>query len=224
MRYWRPFIGEAVRALYEKGAKEIVALSLYPQYSIATTGSSLAAFDEAVAGLPVTTRRVTAWFDHPGYISALAEAVSEGLARFGGEPAEILFSAHSLPKSIIDAGDPYVKHIEATVRAVSEKLGLNWHLSYQSKSGPVEWLSPSTEDMLAELARKGAVNVLIVPVSFVSDHIETLYEIDILYGGEAKKLGLRLVRAESLNTRPRFIEALRALALQALRDTDYTPG
>lgn len=215
MRYWHPYIEDTAADLYSEGVRDMVALSLYPHYSLATSGSALSAFNNAVSRLRVRHVSVPAWYDHPRYIDALVDVISRGLARFPGGGAHILFSAHSLPMSIIEAGDPYVEHIKGTISAVMERIRLPWHLAYQSRSGPVRWLSPSTGEMLKELSGAGVRELLVVPVSFVSDHIETLYEIDILYRNEAEGFGVRLERAESLNTHPLFIEALRDLVLTA---------
>ena len=155
----------------------------------------------------LSLRCIESWYDHPLYIEAVVEQINNGLAQFEGKP-DVLFSAHSLPQQFIDDGDPYLKEIEGTIAAITKKIDVRWHLSFQSKSGPVKWLKPSTEHMLGELARKGVKDLLVVPISFVSDHIETLYEIDILYKDMATGLGINLKRTESLNTSPTFIKAL----------------
>ncbi len=174
---------------------------------------------------------VESWYDHPGYIDALVDVIKRGLESFetnaehGTQDAErgihVLFSAHSLPVKFIEDGDPYVEHTEATIRAVEKKMDIEWSLSYQSKSGPVKWLEPSTEDMLEKLARKGIKDILVVPISFVSDHIETLYEIDLLYKKMAEGLGMRLRRVESLNTSPLFISALRDIVLNSIKEAGW---
>jgi ferrochelatase len=114
-----------------------------------------------------------------------------------------------------------VKEINGTIQAITEKIDIEWHLSYQSKSGPVKWLEPSTEHMLHELSKKGIKDLLVVPISFVSDHIETLYEIDILYKDMAKGLGINLKRIESLNTSPKFIEALTDIVIKNVKDIGW---
>ncbi len=133
----------------------------------------------------------------------------------------LLFSAHSLPRKIIDEGDPYEQQTIETVQEVVKKVPLTWHLSYQSKSGPVKWLEPSTEEKLKELARDGVKNILVVPISFVSDHIETLYEIDILYKSMAEELGMNLKRTDSLNTHPLFIKTLQDMVIRGLREKGW---
>jgi len=215
MRYWRPSIEDTVKSLYEDGIERVIALSLYPHYSVATTGSSLRKFREAVRPYPIETVEIGSWHDHPLYIDALLDVIKRGVASFeGGGSPHLLFSAHSLPKKFIEAGDPYVGEIMGTIGKVIERQAMRWHLGYQSRSGPVRWLGPPTEEVLRRLARKGVRNVLVVPISFVSDHIETLYEIDILYKGIAEALGIELRRTESLNTNPLFIDALKALVIE----------
>ncbi|MBA4372080.1 MAG: ferrochelatase [Thermodesulfovibrio sp.] len=223
MRYWYPFTEEAVAGISAANITKIVAIGLYPHYSVATTGSSLSSLQKAVAGLPLEVHSVQSWYDHPLYIDALVEKIKNGLASFkSGEAVPVLFSAHSLPQKFIEDGDPYVDHIQGTIRAVLQKIPLQHHLSYQSKSGPVAWLEPSTEEMIERLAKEGVRNLLVVPISFVSDHIETLYEIDILYKRMAEEHGIELRRIESLNTTPLFIEALADIALKATREAGWT--
>jgi ferrochelatase len=208
MRYWHPFIEDAVKQMHRDGIKNVIALGLYPHYSIATTGSSVEKLKDIMKNYPsLSLRCIESWYDHPLYIEAVVEQINNGLAQFKGKP-DVLFSAHSLPQQFIDDGDPYLKEIEGTIASITKKIGVRSHLSFQSKSGPVKWLKPSTEHMLGELARKGVKDLLVVPISFVSDHIETLYEIDILYKDMATGLGINLKRTESLNTSPTFIKAL----------------
>jgi ferrochelatase len=222
MRYWNPFIEDTVRKMYGDGIRTVLAITLYPHYSLATTGSAITKFSEMVRQFPMDTASISSWYDHPHYIDALVDRIRQGILSFQGEEAEVLFSAHSLPVSIVESGDPYVDHIRGTIGEVAKKTGLRWHLSYQSKSGPVKWLEPSTEDALKELAEKGVRNVLVVPISFVSDHIETLYEIDILYRAFAASLGIRLVRTESLNTHPMLIKALEDMVMKKVKELGWT--
>jgi ferrochelatase len=220
MRYWHPFADEALAELKRAGVRRIVALSLYPHYSRATSGSSFNDLQRSLARYPgdfeVTT--VRQFFDHPLYIAALAERIEAGLAGFDDRSAvQILFSAHSLPQSFIDEGDPYLDQITATVRLAMERFGgVAHHLAFQSRAGPVKWLEPSTGDTLRELAAAGHTRVLMVPLSFVSDHIETLHEIDIEYREEAHALGIsEFRRMESLNSSPTFIACLADLVRRA---------
>ena len=213
MRYWHPSTIEALAAIRREGIGRVIALSLYPHYSRATTGSSLNELVRVMgeAGVKFRLATVDRFYDHPRYIDALEEKIREGLGQFHPlADVEVLFSAHSLPQSFIDEGDPYLAHIEETVRLVMERFeNLPHHLAFQSRAGPVKWLEPDTEKMLGHLAAHGCKNLLIVPLSFVSDHIETLYEIDIQYAREAFELGYAKVwRTASLNGSPAFIDCL----------------
>ncbi len=221
MRYWRPFIEDTMAQMYYDGIRTVLALSLYPHYSLATTGSAERRFKAVIRQYPIESFCVSSWYNHPIYVEALVESIKEGLTSFRDTDAEVLFSAHSLPLNIIESGDPYVSHIAATIEEVAKRTNVPWHLAYQSKSGPVRWLEPSTEDKIRELAEKGVRNLLVVPISFVSDHIETLYEIDILYKNFAERLGMTLVRAESLNTRPLFIKALDDIVRKSVKELGW---
>ena len=220
MRYWKPFTHEALIAIRQAGISRIVALSLYPHYSRATTGSSLNELEKCLAvskPRPAITL-VRQFFDHPLYIEALAEKIEQGLSGFPDRSrVQLFFSAHSLPQSFIAEGDPYLDHIQATVRLLMERFGgVAHHLAFQSRAGPVKWLEPSTQDKLKELAGQGHTQILMVPLSFVSDHIETLHEIDIEYREEAHKLGITdFRRMESLNSSPAFIACLAELVRSA---------
>ena len=220
MRYSRPSTLDALAAIKREGISRIVVLSLYPHFSKATTGSSMNELQRMLkqSGVKFQVTCIDRFYDHPLYIRALAEKVTEGLASFPDpKDVEIVFSAHSLPQSFIDEGDPYLSHIQETVRLVMERVGEASHqLCFQSKASPVKWLEPSTEATIQKLAGAGRKNLLMVPLSFVSDHIETLYEIDIQYAEEAKALGIeRFVRSESLNSSPLFLECLADLVRQA---------
>lgn len=224
MRYWHPFTAEALARLRKTGIKKLVALSLYPHYSRATSGSSFNDLTRCLADLDADFKvvRIPHFFDHPLYIDALTEKIEQGLATFPDRSSvQLFFSAHSLPQSFIDEGDPYLEHITTTVRLVMERFAdVNHHLAFQSRAGPVKWLKPSTDDKLKELATRGYTNVLMVPLSFVSDHIETLHEIDIEYAEEASKLGISCFRrAESLNDSPSFIRCLAELIRQAVQSS-----
>jgi ferrochelatase len=212
MRYWRPFIADTLERARRDGVERLIALSLYPQYSVATTGSSETSLREALGAHPMQCAYISSWYDHPIYIEALKEVISQGLEGFEG--ARLVFSAHSLPVKFIEEGDPYEREVMGTIEALTGRMPIEWRLGYQSRTGPVKWLEPSTEEVMRGLAAEGVGDVLVVPVSFVSDHVETLYEIDILYKSIAEGLGMRLRRAESLNIRPLFIKALEDLILK----------
>lgn len=216
MRYWHPFAPEALAAIEKQGIKRIVALSLYPHYSRATSGSSFNDLERSLKACktPFELRTVRHFYEHPLYIKALVEKIEQALTAFPDQSrVQLFFSAHSLPKSFIAAGDPYLEHIQTTVRLVMEQFGnVAHHLAFQSRAGPVKWLEPSTSDKLKELAAAGHTDVLVVPLSFVSDHIETLHEIDIEYREAATHLGItNFRRMESLNSSPTFIQCLAEL-------------
>jgi len=231
MRYWHPFIEDVVSDMYRDSVRRLVAISLYPHYSCATTGSALLKFREVVSKYPVESSCIASWFNHPLYIEALVDLIRKGLESFQSKSEfetrkpeltiPVLFSAHSLPESFIREGDPYVHQIKGTIQEITKKIPLEWYLSYQSKSGPVKWLEPSTEEMLKRLAEVGYKKILIVPISFVSDHIETLFEIDIIYKEIAHSLGMVLKRVDSLNTHPVFIEALKDMVIEKAREMGW---
>lgn len=222
MRYWHPFIEEAVEKAFNDGVKRLLGLSLYPHYSMATTGSSLKEFERVIKERreQVEYSLIKSWFNNPHYIEAMVDVIKKGFESFGQMP--VLFSAHSLPERFIIEGDPYLDEIKGTIKAISEKIEIEHYLSFQSKSGPVKWLEPSTEHMLYNLSEKGIKNLLVVPISFISDHIETLYEIDILYKGLAEQIGIKLFRTESLNSHPLLIRALQDLAIRKIKELGWT--
>ena len=216
MRYWYPRAQETLAALHDEDVQHIIALPLYPHYSLATTGSSVADLIEASQGFSpgFQVETVDSWPGQPNYISALAATIKKGATLFDGEDQQVVYSAHSLPVKLIQEGDPYVEHLQQTIKAVEAITGMPGKLCYQSRSGPVEWLSPSPPETLQQLAKEGCKNILMVPISFVSDHVETLYEIDMLYRDMAKDHGMRLERSPSLNLEPEFIKGLKELVLK----------
>lgn len=225
MRYWHPMIDGAVNTILGTAIKRCVVLPLYPHYSLATTGSAFAEVRRLLrqpAARRLSFRFVEQWHDHPRYIDALADRIREGFAAIAPphERMHLVFSAHGLPEKLIRKGDPYQRQIEATVRLTVKQLGIDearTHLCYQSRVGPLQWIGPSTEELLRDLARRGVKAVLTVPVSFVSDHLETLYEIDILYKEMARELGIaEFYRTPSLNNAPLFIEALKTIVLETV--------
>jgi len=216
MRYSKPDTAEALAAISREGITRVIALSLYPHYSRATVGSSVNELERELkkSAVPFSISYVRQFYDHPAYIAALVEKVEKGLTGFPERSAvQLVFSAHGLPQSFIDSGDPYLGHIQETVRLTMEHFGgISHHLAFQSRAGPVKWLEPSTETKIAELAASGCKQLLMVPISFVSDHIETLYEIDIQYRDEAAALGIvDFRRTEALNNSPAFISCLTEL-------------
>jgi ferrochelatase len=216
MRYWHPFALETLRELHNAGIRRVVALSLYPHYSIATSGSSIDDLKKEASSFPdIEIVEIPSWPDQPSYVECLAENILSGIDEFHGEDVQVVYSAHSLPVKFIENGDPYLKHLDKTITAIEEKTDKKGKLCFQSRSGPVKWLSPSTPEMLEQLAGAGCRRVLMVPISFVSDHVETLYEIDIQYRELAESLGMELKRARSLNVQPAFIRCLKELVLDA---------
>ncbi|MCP3889982.1 MAG: ferrochelatase [Desulfobulbaceae bacterium] len=216
MRYWPPYPEHALTELDAKGVNDITALSLYPHYSRATTGSSIKQLQKSISNFPGDFKAnfISFWPTQQSYIQALGENILEAIETFGAESVQVVYSAHSLPTSFIMEGDPYVEHLNQTIKEVEKLTGYKGLLCYQSRSGPVEWLSPSTPETLDRLASNGCKNVVMVPLSFVSDHVETLYEIDILYKNRAQNLGMTLRSSNSLNTKNKFIEGLRDLVLE----------
>ena len=223
MRYWFPRAKETLASLHNQGIQHIIALPLYPHYSIATTGSSVADLVEAGQSFSPSfaIETVESWQAQPQYIKALAATIKNGAELFGAEKVQVVYSAHSLPVRFIKEGDPYVEHLKQTIEAVEALTSAKGRLCFQSRSGPVEWLSPSPPQMLEELAKEGCRNVLMVPISFVSDHVETLYEIDMLYREMARDLGIRLERSPALNLEPEFIKALQELVLEKAEELGW---
>ncbi len=219
MRYWHPFTAEAIAQLDAAACDEVVLLPLYPHHSSTTTGSSLNEWNRLYRGaLPVHT--VDAFYRNDLYLEAIVEKIEEALARFSdpGRP-EIVFSAHSVPLSVIDRGDPYQHQIEETVALLMRRGGWtnSCRLCYQSKVGASKWLQPSLHRTLRDLASEKVREVCIVPISFVSDHVETLGEIDHEAREEATKLGVEKFEMTSgLNDSPMFVAALAELVASAL--------
>jgi ferrochelatase len=222
MRYWHPFTSEAIAQLESAQCDEVVLLPLYPQFSSTTTGSSLNEWRRHFrGGLPVHS--VQPFYRSPKYLDAVIEKIEDALSRFPQpEDAEIVFSAHSIPLSIVAKGDPYQRHIEETVSLLMERGGWpNRHrLCYQSKVGASKWLQPSLHRTLRDLAEEQVRQVCIVPVAFVSDHVETLGEIDHEAREEARRLGIiQFEMSAGLNDSPKFIAALGQLVLEAMGES-----
>ena len=219
MRYWHPFTGEAIEQLRAAACDEVVLLPLYPQYSSTTTGSSLNEWRRLFReDMPVY--KVDHFYQHPGYLDAMVEKVEEALGRFSvPERAEIVFSAHSVPISVIEKGDPYQRQIEETVRLLMQRgEWRNRHrLCYQSKVGASKWLQPSLHQSLHQIAAERVREVCVVPVAFVSDHVETLGEIDHEARNKARQLGITQFEMSSgLNDSPKFISALGRIVMETM--------
>lgn len=222
MRYWRPMIPEIVRKVSARRYEKIVLLPLYPHYSITTTGSSFNEWKRRWTDDADRLVYVNAYFDHPGYIAALNERIDQAVGRLPQHlrgDAQLVFSAHGTPEKLVKKGDPYSRQIQDAVERIMEarKFSHDHHLCFQSKVGPMKWLGPSTADTIEDLARRGKKQLIIVPVSFVSDQIETLYELDIEYRREAARANIEhYIVMEGLNDSPTFIAALKDITLRAL--------
>lgn len=218
MRYWHPFASEVLEEMRAAQVRRLIALPLYPHYSIATTGSSVTDLQQQMErlNLQCPLQVINAWPEQSAYIACLAARIREGLVDFAGAEVQVVYSAHSLPVQFIREGDPYVEHLQQTIAALEALTGVQGRLCYQSRSGPVKWLGPALPEVIRELAAENKRNMLVVPISFVSDHVETLYEIDIQYREMAQGLGMRFAVTRALNADPQFIEALQALVLEAV--------
>lgn len=220
-----PFVEDALAALRTEGATRLFVLPLYPQYSVTTTRGSFNRVTSALAKMgwsPARTNAPHAWYEEPDFVAAHVDLILKAHATLPDPDPEktvILYSAHSLPvKTVVSQKDPYPAHVEGTVKAIDAALGNRFasRLGYQSKVGPVAWLGPSTSEVLADLAKQGVQQVVVVPVAFVSDHVETLYEIRLLFAAEAARLGIpHYVAAEGLNDHPAFVRALAGIVTKA---------
>ncbi len=225
MRYWYPFTEEAIARIKRDGIEELVVLPLYPQYSISTSGSSFRLLQKLWKEDPSLERIrytvIPSWYARPGYVRAMADLITKELDQLPDPSAgHVFFSAHGVPVSYVEeVGDPYQREIEHCVELIMQALGRpNAHtLAYQSRVGPVEWLQPYTEEAIAELAEQGINNLVVVPISFVSEHIETLQEIDMEYREIAEEAGIETFRrVPALNTHPGFIDDMGKMVMEAL--------
>ncbi|HYL61590.1 MAG TPA: ferrochelatase [Candidatus Methylomirabilis sp.] len=228
MRYWHPLTEEAVATLRSAGPlDELVLLPLYPHFSYATTLSSLKEW-RRVYGPPdskLPQRTVGQFFDHPLYIQALVQRIGSMLRQFGESSGiQLIFSAHGLPMSLVEKGDPYPGQVETTVRLVCEEgrkqfpgWPANHLLCYQSRVGPAKWLQPSLTSTLERLGGEGVKEMLVVPISFVTEHIETLHEINIEARADAKRFGVETFRMmPAVGDSPLFIATLKDLVRRAV--------
>jgi|SRR5215471_263669 ferrochelatase len=222
MRYWRPLSEETARKVAEWGPEEIVCLPLYPQFSTTTTASSVAAWHAAAmrAGVDCDTRVVCCYPSDEGFAAAMAGLIRPVLDEASGfeKPPRLLLTAHGLPKQIIRAGDPYPSQVETSAVAIVSALGrrgLDWRVCYQSRVGPLEWIGPATDDEI-RCAGKERTPLVVAPVSFVSEHSETLVELDLDYRRLAEACGVpAYYRVSTVGTEPRFIQSLAALVRRA---------
>jgi ferrochelatase len=210
MRHWHPYIKETVDRIVADGRQKLVAVAMAPHYSSMSVGAYEKKVIEAAGGR-VELALVRSWGDHPGFLAAVREHVTQALQRFP-VPAKVrvLFTAHSLPERILAAGDPYPQELRASASSVAHSLGLEtWEFAFQSAgASPEPWLGPEAGAMLTRLAGEGIKDFLIVPIGFVCDHVEILYDVDIEYQKLARDLGVRLERTSSLNADPLLIDAL----------------
>ncbi|MDX2254962.1 MAG: ferrochelatase [Pseudanabaenaceae cyanobacterium bins.39] len=235
MRYWHPYTEEAIAQIKADGITRLVVLPLYPQYSISTTGSSINKLDQLWAADPQlqAIERVTikSWYQRQGYIRAMNDLINAKLqASPHPELVHIFFSAHGVPvKYVTQYGDTYQAEMENCVDGIMQALRRDYHhynahtLAYQSRVGPVEWLKPYTEEAIQNLAKRGVEHLLVVPISFVSEHIETLQEIDIEYREVAEEAGIHhFDRVPALNSHPLFINDLADLVMESLNISKET--
>lgn len=223
MRYWHPLIEDVVKDMLLSHLRKIIVFPLYPHYSVTTTGSSINEFNHVwrrVGAPKIEVNIVREWYDNPLYIDAMCDTIRKTLesCMLDIQSTHVVFSAHGIPLKFIKRGDPYDRELKRGVELISARLGHggNYRLCFQSRVGRLEWLGPSTEEVLKELGEKGVKDVVLVPVSFVSDHLETLYEMDILYREKAQEYGIsNFYRVSALNDSPLFIEALKDIVLQA---------
>jgi len=227
MRYWHPFTDEALDQLIEAACEEVILLPLYPQFSTSTTASSFNEWNRRIKARNLETkwkeRMIQHYPTHPTYIASINQRIEEGLEKLPPEirpQVQLLFSAHGTPVSYREAGDPYSFQIKESIEAVMQARSHDrphW-LSYQSRVGPIKWLQPNTEDFLHTLAGYGVRHLLVVPIAFVSDHIETSHEIGIELKEIADELGFEyFVLTEGLNDMPLFIDTLEELVKAKLR-------
>lgn len=216
MRHWHPFADETVKEVAAYGPDEIVLLPLYPQYSTTTTLSAFEDWDRAAKSLGVPTKKVVSYQTAAGFIEASAALIAPQLKPSTRQ--RLLFSAHGLPEQIIRAGDPYQRQCEETAAAIVQKLnipGLDWELCYQSRVGRLKWIGPSIDESMQKAAKEG-LGVVVYPLAFVSEHVETLVELDIEYKHKAEELGMpSYTRVPTVSTHPSFIETLRNLVLSS---------
>jgi protoporphyrin/coproporphyrin ferrochelatase len=225
MRYWHPFTEEAIAQIKQDGVQELVILPLYPQFSISTSGSSFRLLEDLWNADPelqkIKYTVIPSWYDRPGYVESMSDLLRQELDQcVDPQSATVFFSAHGVPVSYVtEAGDPYQAEIEGCTELIMKTLNRpNPHvLAYQSRVGPIEWLQPYTEDKLEELGEQGIKELVVVPVSFISEHIETLQEIDMEYRELAQEAGIEnFRRVPALNTYPKFINDLGNMVVEAL--------
>lgn len=221
-RYTKPFIEDVLNEIGSKSYKKLVILPMYPQYSYTTTGSAQLVVENWLKESDIELSLIKEWYKDEDYIESYAGLIQKSLENLDLRSTEILFSAHSIPLFNIKNGDPYQKQITETAQLIIRKLNWKkkWHIGYQSKLGPLKWLEPSADKVIKDIACKNKnANILVVPISFVSEHVETIFEIGMLYKDIAKKSGIkRFVRVPALNTDKYLIQALYNQVVGCLED------
>lgn len=217
MRYWKPLIKDIAKKIEPDNYKKIILLPLYPHYSITTTGSSFNEWNRNYSGDKSKVVLINNYHKNEKYIAAINQRIDESLQKFPKEiinDVQLVFSAHGTPISLVKKGDPYSFQIKETVDSIMKARNYShkYHLCYQSKVGPMKWLEPATDVMIEQLAMNGNKHLLIIPISFVSDHIETMFELDIEYRHVADKCGIEnYIVMKGLNDSQLFIEALKEI-------------
>jgi len=209
MRYFEPYIDEELDAAVGEGCRHIILFSMYPHSSQVTTGTALLEVEEWLDDneSDVTVSLISDWYNRPEFIALIRSRIDTALERVNAENATVIFSAHAVPKKLADSGDPYIRQIRECAALAGE--GYKHILTFQSRTGPVKWVGPDTVQTVKKLGREGVKDIVIVPISFISDHIETLYEIDIELRDVALSAGIeRFVRTESFNDDQQFIAFL----------------
>ncbi len=227
-RYWKPFTSHAIESLIREGIREVILLPLYPQYSVVNAGSSFNEWDREAQrlGAKFEDRRVREYYRNEKYIAAINKRIDEALTNFGNpENVYFLFSAHGTPLDLVKRGDPYSAQIRETMELVMAARAQKnrYSLSFQSKVGPKKWLTPSTTKTIAELGQKGITDLLVIPIAFVSDHIETLHELNIEERVTADGAGIKNYHImKGLNDHPLFIECLADIVIQEIKALPQT--
>lgn len=230
MRHWTPYIREVMPRILADGVDELVAVVMAPHYSRMSVGRYLQRVDEALraSGATLPVRQVERWWDEPAFIEAIAARVAEGLEQFpaaGRENVYVLFTAHSLPQRILQWGDPYPDELRRSVETVAPRLSpQRWGFAFQSQGATADpWLGPSVEETLERLAAEGVRDLLLVPIGFVCDHVEVLFDVDIEHRQQAADLGIRLERTEMLNDDQGLVDAV-ASAVRRVAMQPVTAG
>ena len=213
MCYWKPYIKETINKIAQEGASRVVVVTLSPFNSRISTGAYFKQAKEVLDKFgEIKKTYIKDWFKNPLYLKSVVGKINERLSEYSDKQrkqVQLIFSIHSLPVKYIEEGDPYVEEVKYVISKVTQELEIsNWHIAYQSKGRSGEWLKPEIEDLLERLLKEGKKEVLIVPLSFISDHVETLYDIDIVLKNLTEAKGMSLKRVAALNDSPMFISAL----------------